>query len=675
MYKIAKVVFPYPIEEEYDYIIPESLIPFAEIGKRVYISLKNRKEEGIIIKIFDVDFLKPDIQYKEVLEIPDEYPVLNQEQIELAYWMSKEYLCEVGEALDKMYPKPYKLNKTDKKNLLTKNHYDLNLQNLVQLSDEQERVLESIKQSLNYSIPSIHLIQGITGSGKTEIYLYLIVETLKNNKDVLFIVPEISITVQMVERIKRIVGNNIAILHSSLTGKQRFLEYLKIYLGNVNVVLGTRSAIFAPLKNLGLIIIDEEHDSSLRDNSHPRYDARLIARKRIEKYKIPLILGSATPRIEIRYVTEKYNQKHYNGFNYHLYFLHKRVLGKLPEVNLIERDDVEQPISNQLLYEIEKNYKNKKQSLILLNRRGYYPYLYCKNCKKNIQCPNCSISLSLHKNYGELSLKCHYCNYHSGMIYYCPDCKSRLVYLGTGIQKVEEFLLNLFPDLRIERLDTDIANKEKILKQVVQDFIDGKIDILTGTQMISKGIDAPNLNLVGVLQADAGFYLPDFRSSERTFSLLVQVAGRSGRRENTGKVFLEVFDKDHPYIQWAVKQDYESFYKEELKKRLEYQYPPFTRLIRFLIRSPIEKKAERYCYELSNIISQLQKDKIGMYEILGPSPAPIIKLHNKYRYHILIKTRYFNETINTLRESIKTFKKKLPQDHYLEIEIDPVDIL
>jgi primosomal protein N' (replication factor Y) len=675
MYQIAKVVFPYPIEEEYDYILPDNLISQAEIGKRVIVSLKNREEEALITKIYQREFLDPNIDYKKIIKIIDEFPVVNQEQIELAYWMAKEYLCEVGEALDKMYPKPYKLTKTDLNILESFKQDFFEIRNLVPLTKEQQEIYLEIKEKLSQNMPTMHLIQGITGSGKTEIYLYLIVEALKQNKDVLFIVPEISITVQMIERIKRVVGNNLAILHSSLTGKQRYIEYLKIFLSKVKVVLGTRSAIFAPLKNLGLIIIDEEHDSSLRENSHPRYDARLIARKRAEIHKIPLILGSATPRIEIRYLVEKYQNQKYKDFYYHLYFLKQRVLGNLPEVFIIERDDFEQPISNTFLNEIEKNYKNKKQCLILLNRRGYNPYLYCTNCKKNIQCKNCSISLSLHKNQNYLFLKCHYCNYQTEMIYHCPDCGGRLIKLGTGIQKVEEYLLNIFPNLRIERLDTDIANKEKVLKEVIQNFIEGKIDILTGTQMISKGIDAPNLNLVGVLQADTGFYLPDFRASERTFSLLVQVAGRSGRRENTGKVYFEVMDKNHPYIQWAVRQDYETFYQEELKKRKEFLYPPFTRLIRLLIRSSIQKKSEELIFDLANQLKEIQKNKIGMYEILGPSPAPIIKLHNKFRYHILIKTHYFQDTIQTIEEPIKRFKKKLSEESYLEIEIDPIDIL
>lgn len=674
MFKIAQVVFPYPIEEEYDYIIPSKFYNDVEIGKRVLIHLKNREEEAIIVNIKHQDFLNTNIQYKEVLDILDIYPVVNHHQIQLAYWMSEEYLCEVGEALDKMYPKPYKVTKKQLEHLLNNNENKIFYENLVSLSQEQQTIFHQILETLKIQKPSIHLIQGITGSGKTEIYLHLIVETIKKNKTVLFIVPEISITIQMIERLKRIVGSSIAILHSALTGKERYLEYLKILLNKVKLVLGTRSAIFAPLKDLGLIIIDEEHDSSLREHSHPRYDARLIAKKRAELCKIPLVLGSATPRIEIRYSAEKYNQKEYKNFFYGLYFLRRRVLGQIPKVSIIERNDIEQPISNELLFELQNNIKNKKQSLILLNRRGYNPYLYCKNCKKTILCPHCSISLCLHKDH-EPKLKCHYCDYQMDVITHCPDCNSRLLKLGVGIQKVEEYLLNIFPDIRIERLDTDIVQKERTLKEVIHDFIEGRIDILTGTQMIAKSLDAPNLTLVGVLQGDSGFYMPDFRSLERTFSLLVQVAGRSGRRDDTGRVFFEVMDKDHPYLKWAINQDYDSFYQEEIKHRFQFNYPPFVRLIRFLIRSPQEKKAIHYIEDLYEILDEIRNQKIGMYEILGPSPAPILKINQKFRYHILLKTKYFQETISHIKEPIKLFKKKLPENEYLEIEMDPVDIL
>ncbi|MCS7204354.1 MAG: primosomal protein N' [Leptospiraceae bacterium] len=674
MFKIAKVVFPYPIEEEYDYIIPTSLQEQTEVGKRVEVELKTRIEEGMVISTYEISFLDPTTKYKEIQKVLDSFPIINQEQIQLSYWMADYYLCEVGEALDKMYPKPCKLTQKDLKEIQKQTVETIHTENLVSLSEEQKTVFEDIQKTLDIQKPSLHLIHGITGSGKTEIYLYLIVEVLKRNKGVLFLVPEISITVQMIQRVRKIVGNHLSILHSNLTDKERFKEYVKILNQKAPVVLGTRSAVFAPISNLGLIIIDEEHDSSYREHSHPRYDAKEVARKRSELNRIPLVLGSATPRIEIRYETQKYNHQEINETTYRLHFLKKRILGRLPEVYLIERENSDQPISNQLLNEIEINAKNKKQTLILLNRRGYHPYLYCKNCKKNISCPNCSISLSLHKEHDGFSLKCHYCNHQQLAIQRCPDCGGKLIKLGTGIQKVEEFLLRVFPNLRIERLDTDVIHREKVLNQVIQEFIDGKIDILTGTQMISKGIDAPNLSLVGVLQADAGLYLSDYRSSERTFSLLVQVAGRSGRRDNSGRVFLEVMDKDNFYIQWALKQDYESFYKWELSLRKEFHYPPFVRLIRLLVRSSSKERSLKFIRLLSEHIESIKRKNGNLYEIVGPSPAPIFRLHDKYRYHVLIKTQEFHQTINQLKDTIKNFKKKLSGESYLEIEIDPIDI-
>lgn len=672
MFYIAEIAFPYPIPENFVYLIPEELKDKIQVGSRVLVNLKNREEEGIVIQIFHTELLDPQIRYKSITKVFEDFPIVNQEQIELAKWMKEIYFCEIGEAINKMYPTPVKIKnlsflekKIDKK---------IDKSNLVNLSQEQETIYTEIKNTLDLKKPSIHLLQGITGSGKTEIYFYLIVETLLRNKQVLFLVPEISLTVQMIQRIKKIVGENISILHSGLSKKERFYEYLKILHDQVDVVLGTRSSIFAPLKNLGLIIIDEEHDTSFRENSHPRYDARFLARKRIEIHKIPLILGSATPRIEIRYVAEKYHNKELNQILYKIYFLKKRVLGSLPEIRIIEKENLEQPITNELLNEIENNIKKNKQVLILLNRRGYTPYLYCKNCQKTIQCPNCSISLTFHKTQKQI-LRCHYCNFEHAPFFHCPDCNSKLIQLGIGIQKVEEFLLNVFPDIKIARLDTDVITNDTILKETIEQFIRGEIHILTGTQMIAKGLDAPNLNLVGVLQAEEGFYLPDFRATERAFSLLLQVSGRAGRRDNSGIVYLEVQNKNHSYIQWAIKQDFESFYKYELHYRYKFQYPPFSRLIRFLIRSPNERESETLIYQLFSELESKVKNKLGLYKIIGPAPAPIYKINNKYRNHLLLKTNFFDETIKTIQESIIQFKKNLKKESYLEIEIDPVDLL
>ncbi len=674
MFQIAELSFPYPIEMNYSYLIPENLKD-VQIGQRAVVKLRNREEMGIIIDIQTTDYLHPQIQYKEIIRILEPFPVVNQEQIYLSRWMSEYYVCEMGEALDKMYPVPTKISKKELENLSADlENASFNFENLVELHPDQKEIYEQIKRTLFMNRSSVHLIQGITGSGKTEIYLHLIADILQQNKTVIFLVPEISLTVQMIERIRKIVGNSISILHSGLTAKERYWEYLKIFYKKTKVVLGTRSAIFAPLQDLGLIIIDEEHDSSFRENSHPRYDARMIARKRSENNKFPVIFGSATPRIEIRFLTEKYHNKENSGIFFYFYYLKKRAMGSLPKVEIIERDNFDQPISNQLLKEIEKNFIQKKQTLLLLNRRGYYPYLYCRNCKENVQCFNCSVSLCLHKEEKNV-LKCHYCNHTEETDFLCKKCGNRLIKLGTGIQKLEEYLLSLYPDLKIERLDTDIVQKGKVLREVINDFLSEKIDILIGTQMISKGIDAPNLSLVGVLQADTGFYLPDFRSYERTFSMLVQVAGRAGRRYDPGRVYFEVIDKNNPYLIWAMHQNYESFFKFEIQNRKQFLYPPFVRLIRFLIRTPDQLKGNMLIHKLNESMKSILFRKLGLFYIIGPSLAPIEKLHNKYRFHILLKTNYFFETLNEVRTIIKTLKKNLSTEEYLEIEIDPVDLL
>ena len=680
MPRYAKIVFPYPIPENYFYIIPEKFQDTLQIGSRVLVNLRNSIEEGIIIQIEeDVSIhtnedqlFNTEISYKNILEPLEEFPIVTQEQIELAKWMKTIYLCEVGEALAKMYPKPVNINLNAIKTAqIEKKIYK---ENLITLTEEQRKIYEQIQETLDINKPSIHLIQGITGSGKTEIYLHLITDVILNKKKVLFLVPEISLTIQMIQRIKKIVGENLSVLHSRLVQTQRFSEYLKILFNKVDVVLGTRSSVFAPLKDLGLIIIDEEHDTSFQDDSHPRYDARFIAQKKIQELKIPLVLGSATPRVEIRYIIEKDHNIESNQTLFRLYFLKKRVLGKPPKVQIIEKQNLDQPISNTLLNKIEETLKKKRQILILLNRRGYAPYLYCKKCKVNLQCPNCSVSLTLHKS-TDLILKCHYCGYEKHTNLLCPVCQSKLIKLGTGTQKIEEFLLSMFPNIKLARLDTDIVLKNKALHETLKQFIAGEIQILTGTQMISKGLDAPNLTLVGVLNAEEGFYLPDFRATERTFSLLLQASGRAGRRDDLGMVYLEVQNKENIYITWAINQDYESFYQHELKQRNIFHYPPFCRLIRFLIRSPKQKQSEvlinEFFYQLEYI---LQKNK-SLFTILGPAPAPIIKISNKYRNHLLIKTNQFEETLKAIQQTVTDFKRKLTNDDYLEIEIDPVDLL
>lgn len=358
MLRYAKVAFPYPIPENYEYLIPEQIQDVIQKGSRVLVDLRNRIEEGIVVHIEEKFFLNTEFDIKTIEKPLEDFPILNEEQIELAHWMNTTYLCEIGEALDKMYPKPVDINLNYfKENKINKTIYK---ENLVLLSQEQQSIYEQIKETLDFKQPSIHLLQGITGSGKTEIYLHLIVDVLSRNKQVLFLVPEISLTVLMIERLKKIVGENLSVLHSGLTQKERYIEYLKVLFNQVDVVLGTRSSVFAPLQNLGLIIIDEEHDTSFQDESHPRYDARQIAIKRIEK-NIPLVFGSATPRIEIRYFAENYHNSELNQILFRMYHLKKRVFGKLPKVQIIEKEKLDQPISTTLLNKIEETIKKKNK--------------------------------------------------------------------------------------------------------------------------------------------------------------------------------------------------------------------------------------------------------------------------------------------------------------------------
>ena len=442
-----------------------------------------------------------------------------------------------------------------------------------------------LKKKSQRKKPPIHLLHGITGSGKTEIYIHLIHNAISLNYTALLLVPEISLTVQLIQRLEQVFINQLALLHSGLKPKQRFQSYLEIIRKEKKIVIGTRSAVFAPLTNIGLIIIDEEHDSSFKGNSTPRYDARQIALKRAESHNASLVLGSATPRLETTY----YARNSLMSFTYHS--LTHRAKGQgLPEVYLAKVDSPDSIIGDKLLAELDENIKRKEQSILLLNRRGYFPQVYCLESKTVELCPSCAVSLNLHRN-GQL--KCHYCGYQRHYDGFASDGgETRLV--GTGTQKLEDFLLHKFPEVRIERLDSDIIDKQNVLKDTLLRFIGGEIDILIGTQVIARGLDAPRVSLVGVLQAEKGLYLPDFRATEKTFSLLTQVAGRAGRSNIKGRVIFECYNPQNPVIQAAALHNYEKFYQMDIPFRKATFYPPFSRLVRLVCRGIEQKRIQNF---------------------------------------------------------------------------------
>lgn len=675
-----EVVLSLPIDQSYTYIDTSASL---QVGSLIEVPFRNRIERAVVIQKHSQPLV--DIEIKEAGQLLIDDPVVTVDQIELAEWISNQYLCSVGEALFKMFPSPYNLSQKTKLELRKRgieteqsrqndSNWQMNIGQKLpnrdfELNNDQADILKIIETEISQHKSSIHLIHGITGSGKTEIYIRSIEKALAENKSSILLVPEISLTVQTIDRLQSVFGSELALLHSGRRPKDRFISYNNIIEGHCRVVVGTRSAVFAPVKNLGVIILDEEHDSSYRENSNPRYDARKIAEERCIRHSAVLVLGSATPRVELRYSAEKYDVRKNNNskarFFYHR--LSERAKGILAEVELIpQQNQVE--ISRNLLLAIEENFAAKNQTVLLLNRRGYQPYLVCRSCRSMLQCKNCSVAMTLHR---DGRLLCHQCGFVYRSIPACLECGGSLKKEGAAVQKIEEYLSIRFPTMRIERLDTDAAAKVNV-ESVLQRFLNGEIDVLTGTQMIAKGLDSHRVTLVGVLQADRGLSFPDFRANERVFSLLMQVAGRAGRGESKGKVYFEALNINHPILQLAKTQNYEEFFAQEIEERKENGYPPFRRLVRLLIRSKQEEKANHFIEILAKLLTVYLAD---LDELLGPAPAPLTKLHNSYRYHIIIKTTSLQKWRTIFRKELPKFKALLTDKAYLELEFDPLDML
>lgn len=499
------------------------------------------------------------------------------------------------------------------------------------LTSDQQRAFEAISEKIHAHEQCTYLLHGVTGSGKTEVYLQTIEEVLNLNRQAMMLVPEIALTPQMVLRFKRRFGDEVAVLHSGLSKGERYDEWQKIRDGKARVSVGARSSVFAPFKNLGMIIIDEEHESSYKQEDYPRYHARDIAQWRSEYHQCPLILGSATPSLESFARAEK-------GV-YELLSLPNRVNQQaLPEVEIVDmREELNSGnrsmFSNQLRDAIQQRLDNQEQIVLFLNRRGYASFMLCRDCGHVPQCPNCDISLTYHKSTDQL--KCHYCGHQEVPPNQCPNCESEHIrQMGTGTQRVEELLQEAFQEACIIRMDVDTTSRKGAHEKLLNDFGSGKGDILLGTQMIAKGLDFPNITLVGVLNADTMLNLPDFRASERTYQLLTQVAGRAGRHEKEGQVLIQTYNPDHYAIKDVQENDYTAFFQKEMNYRKIGKYPPYFFLINFTIAHKEMKKVMEASKHIHKILLQHLTDKAL---VLGPSPAALSRINNEYRFQILVK--------------------------------------
>ncbi|UFU00979.1 primosomal protein N' [Radiobacillus kanasensis] len=520
------------------------------------------------------------------------------------------------------------------------------------LTEQQQEAKDAIQANLAKREHEVFLLHGVTGSGKTEVYLQAIQEVVDRGQEAIVLVPEISLTPQMVERFKGRFGSHVAVLHSALSAGEKYDEWRKIQRKEVKVAVGARSAIFAPFENIGIIIIDEEHESSYKQDDHPRYHARDVAIYRGQHHRCPIILGSATPTLESFARAKK-------GV-YQLLSLPDRMnKAAMPEVQVIDmREELHagnrSMFSKPLISAIEDRLEKKQQIVLFLNRRGYSTFVMCRDCGHVMECPHCDIALTYHRTQNKL--KCHYCSYEENMPLQCPECSSDTIrYFGTGTQKVEEALTKLLPEARVIRMDVDTTRRKGAHEALLTKFANHEADILLGTQMIAKGLDFANVTLVGVLAADTMLHLPDFRAAEKTFQLLTQVSGRAGRHTLPGEVIVQTYTPEHYSIQLASTYKFETFFQQEMQVRRAFHYPPYFYLTLITVSHPNQVKAMDVTKQIAQALSQTLTQQST---ILGPTPSPIARIKNRYRYQCVIK--YKNEP--NQRENLKKILQKYEAD-------------
>ncbi len=533
---------------------------------------------------------------------------------------------------------------------------------------EQKTVIDHLYDSVEKEKFEKILLRGVTGSGKTEVFLQAIEKVIKKGKNAIMLVPEISLTPQMVQRFVSRFGNSVAVIHSALSAGERFDQWNKIKNGEVKVVVGARSAIFAPFKNIGIIILDEEHENSYKSETSPRYHAIEVAEKRAEDESCILLLASATPSIAEFYRASQ--------GEYTLFEMTKRYnQGAMPEVCIVDmrgelfENKNRSPISFKLQREIQQNLDNRQKTILFLNRRGYSTFVSCRECGEVINCPDCSIAMTYHK--GKDLLTCHYCGNTRRNVTKCPSCGSEYVkYFGTGTQKIEEELLKLFPEAKVLRMDTDTTSQKGGHEKILDEFSKGGADILLGTQMVTKGLDFHDVTLVGVLAADTSLAVDDFRANERGFSLFTQVCGRAGRGDLSGRAVIQTYQPGNTTINFAKEHDYIAFYENEIMQRKRLNYPPFCDIIYIMATGEDEQSVKSVIEDIGKVIDRNMRSDKNIFSKSGPSPAPIAKIKNNFRYRILLKCRDYDKVHGLLREIYEQHESSKSQV-YLNIDVNP----
>lgn len=635
-----------------------------EVGKRAEVRFGNQNLTGFIVSVSDRIPENCPVgpeKIRPVKKIIDSDPLFTPELFEIAKWISRYYLCTIGEAIFTIIPSRGK-RETSAPGFSFSD--EISGSGAKELSEEQENAVRSVIKSAKEKKADYHYLYGKTGSGKTEVFLQAAEYLLSQGKGVIYLVPEIGLTPQVVESVTERFGNTAAVLHSGLTPSQKLNEWKKIMRREARIVVGARSAVFAPVPDLGLIIIDEEHDGSYKSGETPRYHARQTAMFRASKLNIPLVMGSATPSVEAWKLMEEGKLVRHT--------LTKRLAGgKMPEIKTIDLSKTQNSgcISDELENEIRKTLSQKKQTILFLNRRGFTHFFRCNTCGFELKCKNCSVSMTYHKF--ENRLRCHYCGWSTFPPSICPQCSSiDIGYSGFGTEYIENETKTKFPEAKVLRLDTDSLTKKGEFSEKLDAFRKGEYDILLGTQMVAKGLNFPNLQLVGVILADTGLHLPDFRAAERTFALITQVSGRAGRFFPDGKVFVQTYNPFKEPIKFACEGKTDEFYRHELSERKMLMFPPYSRLVRLVFRSMSQKKAENCAEGAAAILSEGIGNK---GEVIGPAECPVFMQSNNYRYQILLRSN----NISVLQKAAENllYNYTHTSQVYIECDVDPVSLL
>ncbi len=646
--RYLSVALPIPVFRLFYYSSKDDV----EIGSRVKVPFGRTIQTGYVIDIFNAI---PSVNYpiKNIKEVVDQKSLISFRLMELARCMSDYYLSPLGEMLSVILPVALRSLKRKRKiDEQLKGSYEKK-----EILPEQKKEVEPIMKKAVENVPAKFLVHGVTDREKTEVYMRIITDLINLKKQVIMLVPEIAITAQLKEMfLKRFPVDKIGIWHSRITPGKKMDYIQKIFSGKLDVLVGPRSAVFAPFPNLGAIIIDDEQDPSYKNHSSPLYDARWVAEKRSELENAVLIYGSTVPSVETLYRVRA------GEINYLKTSLNDQ--DNQPLLIVVNMKKERKIFSKYLLDELKKTLEKKKQSIIFLNRRGYAPSVICENCGEIIKCPNCNISLVYHSS--QEKLICHWCEYRQVMPRECPACKGiTFKYSGMGTQRVEKALNKIFPQARIVRMDIDSTMKSGSVDVIFKDFKYGKYDIMIGTQIVAKGWDFSNVELVGVINSDIGLMMPDFRATERIFSLLKQVGLRVCRTQNRGKVVVQTSNPEHYGIKMLFEKDMTKFFEKELSIRKDAKFPPFTKLINIVSAHKDENKARENIYFCKSFI-----EKNGDI-LLGPAPAPVYKIRGKFRWQLLIK--YLNE--ENIKEKLKEMIMKKNFAGKLKIDVDPQEML